>query len=74
MLPSGGNFFSPKEPFPLEVTPALARRIVEAGGYYFRLEPADSDRAHVTLFTPKGWHHWLLGLTHWHLIFGASRF
>ena len=41
--------------------------------YFFKLEPVD-DEQHVTLFTPKGWHHWLLGQAEWHLIFGASRF
>eukprot|EP01063_Lacrimia_lanifica_P015653 TRINITY_DN22342_c0_g1_i1.p1 TRINITY_DN22342_c0_g1~~TRINITY_DN22342_c0_g1_i1.p1 ORF type:complete len:386 (+),score=173.67 TRINITY_DN22342_c0_g1_i1:55-1212(+) len=75
MMPPGKNFFPLKSPFPppREVTPELMARIQDAGGYYFALEPVD-DTQHATLFTPKGWHHWLLGATDWHVIFGASRF
>jgi hypothetical protein len=73
MLPSGGNFFGDKGPFPRNVDPDLMQKILDRGGYFFTLEPVDDDQ-HVTLFTPKGWHHWLLGKSSWHLIFGASRF
>lgn len=73
MLPPGKNFFEPKSPFPREVGLELMQQIQEAGGYYFALEPID-DEQHVTLFTPKDWHHWLLGASDWHVIFGASRF
>ena len=73
MLPSGGNFFGDKAPFPRNVDPELMKEILDHGGYFFTLEPVD-DEQHVTLFTPKGWHHWLLGKSSWHLIFGASRF
>jgi hypothetical protein len=73
MLPSGGNFFGDKSPFPRSVDPELMQKILDHGGYFFNLEPID-DQQHVTLFTPKGWHHWLLGKSEWHLIFGASRF
>jgi hypothetical protein len=73
MLPSGGNFFGEKSPFPRSVDPELMQKILDQGGYFFNLEPID-DQQHVTLFTPKGWHHWLLGKSDWHLIFGASRF
>jgi hypothetical protein len=73
MLPSGGNFFGEKTPFPRKVDPDLMHKILEHGGYHFKLEPIDAEQ-HVTLFTPKGWHHWLLGMSDWHLIFGASRF
>ena len=73
MLPSGGNFFGDKSPFPRSVDADLMQQILDHGGYFFNLEPID-DQQHVTLFTPKGWHHWLLGKSDWHLIFGASRF
>ncbi|EKX35536.1 hypothetical protein GUITHDRAFT_146370 [Guillardia theta CCMP2712] len=73
MLPSGGNFFGDKQPFPKDVDFETMSKIVNAGGYYFSLEPVDPEQ-HVTLFTPKSWHHWLLGMSDWHLIFGASRF
>lgn len=81
MLPPGSrgqdkpfaSFFEPKTPFPREVGPVLMKQLQDIGGYYFALEPID-DSQHVTLFTPKGWHHWLLGASDWHVIFGASRF
>ncbi len=73
MLPSGGNFFGEKVPFPRDLTPDLIESILSRGGYFFSLE-AISDTQFLTVFTPKGWHHWLLGMTDWHLIYGASRF
>jgi len=77
MLPSGCNFFGKsgvcKTPFPRSVDGELIHKILQHRGYFFTLEPVDREQ-HVTLFTPKGWHHWLLGKSEWHLIFSASRF
>ena len=57
------------------MTPELMQEILSNGGYFFELSARDEGRDDlVTVFTPKGWHHWLLGLTDWHCIFGASRF
>jgi len=73
MLPSKGNLFSKDALFPRSVDPTLMTQILEVGGYFFTLEPAAKDE-NVTLFVPKGWHHWVLGKSESHLIFGASRF
>ena len=77
MLPPGGKVLQEDSTFPVTfrtgVDRFLLRKILDAGGFYFKWEPV-SEEQHVTLFVPKGWHHWVLGNSAWHVIFGASRF
>jgi hypothetical protein len=73
MLPPGTNFFEPSARFPREFPPELVTEIVSRGGYVYSFQPIDENHL-CTVFTPKGWHHWLLGMDDWHLIYGASRF
>eukprot|EP01103_Thecamoeba_quadrilineata_P011416 TRINITY_DN271_c0_g1_i1.p1 TRINITY_DN271_c0_g1~~TRINITY_DN271_c0_g1_i1.p1 ORF type:complete len:204 (+),score=32.93 TRINITY_DN271_c0_g1_i1:428-1039(+) len=60
-----------KCPFP-EGDIELIKRVKDDGGFYFTIEP--SKDGSVTLFVPRGWFHWLLGLTDWTLVLGGSRF
>ena len=73
MLPPGGKVLQEDSAFPTGDDHLLLRKIIDAGGFYFRWEPVSEDQQ-VTLFVPKGWHHWVLGNSLWHVIFGASRF
>eukprot|EP01118_Nematostelium_gracile_P011081 TRINITY_DN3897_c0_g1_i1.p1 TRINITY_DN3897_c0_g1~~TRINITY_DN3897_c0_g1_i1.p1 ORF type:complete len:353 (+),score=66.40 TRINITY_DN3897_c0_g1_i1:1-1059(+) len=73
MLPPNAGILSElPEKFPLDISLELAKKIHDEGGYFFELKRR-SDKGHVTLFVPKGWHHWLLGRSNWAVIFGASR-
>ena len=71
---SFADWFDGKAKFPEKLTKEHVRKIIEAGGFYFDVAPAEGVRGQVTLFVPKGWHHWLLGMTKWAVIFGSSAF
>ncbi len=45
--------------------------------YFFDLAPVDDEGGadgHLTLFIPRGWHHWLLADAAWHVVFGGSHY
>ena len=61
-------WFGDDDAFPYAPSAELLRRIVEAGGYLFAMEPLSTPGADegdegegLALFTPAGWFHWLVG-------------
>lgn len=78
LLPPGGD-----PDILLNPTPQFLADIRAAGGYFFLLEDLpdkysswnsrDFDNFSATaLYMPAGWHHWLVGLTDWHIVYGGS--
>ena len=63
----------PHPPFPRDIASHVLAQLVAAGGFYFDLAPIDRHN-HVTLFIPKGWHHWLECASDWAVVFSSSRF
>jgi|MDSY01.1.fsa_nt_gb hypothetical protein len=83
------SWFGDADTFPLEPSLELLERIAAVGGYLFSIVPlSEREDEGVSLFTPAGWFHWLLGDgssdcsdledkatgDDWHVIFGGSFF
>ena len=74
--------------FPFAPPPATLRRLVEAGGFLFRMRAvSEADGRSLALFLPAGWLHWLVGdgrgddgddggggAHGWHALYGGSFF
>jgi len=57
--------------FPDPISTSLLSEILQAGGNFFTL---DATHRPVTLFIPRGWHHWLISSSAQTMAFTASTF
>jgi hypothetical protein len=60
-------------PFPRILDATTKQALSECGGFYFDLSCIDNNTP-LTLFIPKGWHHWLEGAADWAVLFSSSLF
>ncbi|WIA12812.1 hypothetical protein OEZ85_006442 [Tetradesmus obliquus] len=74
LLPAGGD-----SALLLQPSQQLLDDVKAAGGYFFLMEDdgqlvegSTNGFSGTGLYMPTGWHHWLVGLTDWHVVYGGS--